>query len=381
MAAIDVPLPYFDALAEQLEMRAEQARVLTGSRPFRCFPPPVEVYDRVTAVEKALATYNRQVSGVPVSAQIEAVVRSEFLQFKAIAAELAQDAAGERLEQLRDAAVRTRGVPVGMLAQPIEDYESQRLAAARSNVGAGTLLGPLAMNTVNPAMMGCGGCGLMAAGANPAGGFQSVMALESDGSATFNVEGGSFTDSRSNATAEGLGLLSRESNVPRIYQAAQSYRGLDERFYGCLSLPGNLIFFLLFSIAVILHEDITNTYMIESGLRTHLSDGADDMNDRAGIWEWLESSILPRLFAQTDYLGQPYQNKTEWSRVLTYNQIVGPVIIEQQRSKKAWCNDGDGVTGDMYCYSQRTRSSAAFGSQEPCISNGFNLCCPSGLNS
>eukprot|EP00438_Fugacium_kawagutii_P024933 Skav213190 [mRNA] locus=scaffold2826:84137:88068:+ [translate_table: standard] len=149
-AAIDVPLPYFDSLAEQLEMRAEQ------------------VYERVTAVEKALATYNRQVSGVPVAAQIEAVVRSEFLQFKAIAAELAQ--AGERIEQLRDAAVRTRGVPVGMLARPAED-ESQRLAAAvRNNLtGGGTLLGPLAMSTINPALMGCGGCGMLGPGANPAG--------------------------------------------------------------------------------------------------------------------------------------------------------------------------------------------------------------------
>ncbi|CAE7533273.1 npp-10 [Symbiodinium natans] len=72
-AAIDVPLPYFDTLAEQLEARTKQ------------------IYERVNAVEKALATYNRQVSGVPVTSQIEAVVRSEFLQFKAIAAELTQD--------------------------------------------------------------------------------------------------------------------------------------------------------------------------------------------------------------------------------------------------------------------------------------------------
>ncbi|CAE7910511.1 npp-10, partial [Symbiodinium necroappetens] len=56
-AAIDVPLPYFDALAEQLEARTKQ------------------VYERVNAVEKALATYNRQVSGVPVTSQIEARVQ------------------------------------------------------------------------------------------------------------------------------------------------------------------------------------------------------------------------------------------------------------------------------------------------------------------
>jgi len=212
------------------------------------------------------------------------------------------------------------------------------------------------------------------------------MAFESDGSGLFENNGN--MESKSNGTAEALGLLGRESNVPRIYSAAQTYRGVakellgrkdpeavprdvmkrvvstqQERFYGCLSLPGNLVFFLLFSIAVILHEDITNTYMIESGLRTSLSDGADDMNDREGIWNWLESELLPKLFAQTDYLGQPYANKTQWSRVLTYNQLVGPAILSQQRSNRVWCNDGEGVSGDMYCYDQLTRSNTEFGSQ------------------
>ena len=37
----------------------------------------------------------------------------------------------------------------------------------------------------------------------------------------------------------------------------------------------------------------------------------------------LESSLLPKLFSQSDSLGQPLDNKTEWSRVLTYNQMVG----------------------------------------------------------
>ncbi|CAJ1327800.1 unnamed protein product, partial [Effrenium voratum] len=180
--------------------------------------------------------------------------------------------------------------------------------------------------------------------------------MSQEGSPTFNIDG--VSELKSNAT-EGLGLLSRESNVPRIYQAAQTYRGVarellgrkdpeavprdvlhrvvstqQERFYGCLSLPVSLLYFCLFSAAVILHEDITTVYMIESGLRTQLSDGAGDMTDRAGIWAWLESSLVPKLFAQTDYLGQPYVNKTEWSRVLTYNQVVGPVVIRQQRSQK-----------------------------------------------
>ena len=85
---------------------------------------PFQVHERAGAVEKALLTYNRQVSGVPVAAQIEAVVRSEFLQFKGLAAELAQ--AGERIEQLREAAVRSRGVPVGMPGAPSESAGAAR---------------------------------------------------------------------------------------------------------------------------------------------------------------------------------------------------------------------------------------------------------------
>lgn len=203
----------------------------------------------------------------------------------------------------------------------------------------------------------------------------------------FNVDSG--LEVKSTVTTEGLGLLGRESNVSRIHKAAEKYRGVarqllgrkdleavprgvmhrvittrQERFYGCLSLPVNLLFFLCFVIAVAMHEDITTVYMVESGLRTHLSDGSDDIGDIEGIWSWLEGELMPKLFLQSDSLGVPYQNKSMWSRVLTYNQVTGPVVLEQQRSTKTLCEDGEGVAGDMYCYGQRTSSRDSFGSNQ-----------------
>ncbi|CAK8985407.1 [F-actin]-monooxygenase MICAL2 (Molecule interacting with CasL protein 2) (MICAL-2) (mMical2) [Durusdinium trenchii] len=404
IAAIDVPLPYFDALAEQLEMRAEQ------------------VYDRVTAVEKALATYNRQVSGVPVSAQIEAVVRSEFLQFKAIAAELVQTLLEVCLvSTLEQVSLEDSSIPVGAcLARTLVEDSSVPILVEDSSVPilveacsvAKTLVEdssvpilaeacsaartPVEDSSVPIQVEACSAC-------------SAARTLVEDSSVPILAEAclaakTLVEDSSVPILAEACSAartLVEDSSVPILVEACSVARTLAEdssvpilvEACSVRTLVGDSLVPILVEVClvptlvevcsesscpidcrkrcldatgqkVILHEDITNTYMIESGLRTHLSDGADDMNDRAGIWEWLESSILPRLFAQTDYLGQPYQNKTEWSRVLTYNQIVGPVIIEQQRSKKAWCNDGDGVTGDMYCYSQRTRSSAAFGSQD-----------------
>merc|ERR1719181_368500 len=99
-AAIDVPLPYFETLACRFEDRAQQ------------------IWERVNAVEAALVAYSRQTSGVPVESQIEAVVRSQHAQFRALAAQVTQTA--ERLEQLREMAIRTKGVPVGMLARPTD---------------------------------------------------------------------------------------------------------------------------------------------------------------------------------------------------------------------------------------------------------------------
>lgn len=123
-ATIDVPLPFFETLAQHFAERLQQ------------------ICERVNAVDDALSSYSRQRSGVPVAVQIEAVVRSEHAQFRALAAQVAQLA--EHLEQLREAAIRTRGVPAGMLARPFENgmvVDQQMLMNHLMNNKGGMLLG------------------------------------------------------------------------------------------------------------------------------------------------------------------------------------------------------------------------------------------------
>mmetsp|Transcript_34603 Transcript_34603/g.62714 ORF Transcript_34603/g.62714 Transcript_34603/m.62714 type:complete len:749 (+) Transcript_34603:71-2317(+) len=185
---------------------------------------------------------------------------------------------------------------------------------------------------------------------------------------------------------EVLNLLRFENSVPGIESAADKYKGLARTLVGkkdqnavrkdlfekavvalqaknsgCLSLPFSVAMFMIYGAAVMAHEEITSVYMIESGLGGALADGADDISDIGSIWSWLEGSLVPSLFTQADSQGVPYENKTDWGRVLTYNYVTGPVVIEQFRSERAYCYNGEGILGDMLCWSQWKPSTATFG--------------------
>jgi hypothetical protein len=156
-------------------------------------------------------------------------------------------------------------------------------------------------------------------------------------------------------TAQDPNLIDRETlrevvNLQRV------------RFFGCLSLPFSLAFFLFFASSAYLHEDITNVYMIESGLRKVFSQKLAEVDDIPRMWEWIRNDTLaPELFDQTDVYGNPEPNKTFWSRVLTYNQLAGPLVLDQARSKKERCGGGKGIIGDMYCYPQTSSDTAPYG--------------------
>lgn len=111
-----------------------------------------------------------------------------------------------------------------------------------------------------------------------------------------------------------------------------------------------------------MHEDITNVYMIESGLRRALGKNLGTVKTIQNVWNWLRiETLLPTLFNQEDAHGAPLSNKTFWSRVLTYNQLCGPLVLEQSRSRKERCQDGEGIAGTMMCYPQKTESTESFG--------------------
>ncbi|CAK8986003.1 unnamed protein product [Durusdinium trenchii] len=234
IAAIDVPLPYFDALAEQLEMRAEQ------------------VYDRVTAVEKALATYNRQVSGVPVSAQIEAVVRSEFLQFKAIAAELVQTLLEVCLvSTLEQVSLEDSSIPVGAcLARTLVEDSSvpilvEACSAARTLVEDSSVPILVEACSVARTLAEDSSAPILAEACSVA------RTLAEDSSVPILVEACSV---RTLVGDSLVPILVEVCLVPTLVEVcSESSCPIDCR-KRCLDATGQ---------KVILHEDITNTYMIE----------------------------------------------------------------------------------------------------------------------
>lgn len=132
----------------------------------------------------------------------------------------------------------------------------------------------------------------------------------------------------------------------------------QERFYGCLSLPFTLAFFLAFALSANLHEDITNVFLIESGLRGQIGKGLGAVEDVPQTWNWINTSLVPTLFKQIDVNGRTFPSKTKWSRVLQYNQLQGPVLLEQLRSEKTPC---DGIASHMVCYPVQSQSKLQFG--------------------
>mmetsp|Transcript_28745 Transcript_28745/g.89588 ORF Transcript_28745/g.89588 Transcript_28745/m.89588 type:complete len:800 (+) Transcript_28745:98-2497(+) len=185
---------------------------------------------------------------------------------------------------------------------------------------------------------------------------------------------------------EGPRLLRARSSLERIERTAQAYSEkatelliqqdacyVDrdelgqvvvlqrERLYGCLSLPFSLAFFLLFALSAFLHEDITNVFLIESGLREQLGAGLSDVQSIQGVWDWINGSLVPKLFVQHDLLGAPILDKSLWSRVLMYNHLQGPMVMQQLRSEREPCNDGGGIAGAMVCYPVGTQSRSSFG--------------------
>eukprot|EP00929_Paragymnodinium_shiwhaense_P036927 TRINITY_DN19742_c0_g2_i1.p1 TRINITY_DN19742_c0_g2~~TRINITY_DN19742_c0_g2_i1.p1 ORF type:complete len:803 (+),score=194.52 TRINITY_DN19742_c0_g2_i1:133-2541(+) len=133
------------------------------------------------------------------------------------------------------------------------------------------------------------------------------------------------------------------------------------RTLGCLSLPFSVFFFLNFAFSAYMHMDITNVYIIESGLRQILSGGLQEVESIPDTWIWLRQDLFPKLFRQVDDLGHPFPDKKDWSYVLTFNQLQGPVVLQQHRSEKRPCSEQDEVLIGMQCYPEWTSSHSSFG--------------------
>jgi len=135
----------------------------------------------------------------------------------------------------------------------------------------------------------------------------------------------------------------------------------EKRNRGFVTLPFSLVFFMVFALTAFLHEDVSTVFVVESGLRKALGQGAGDIKTIQDTWEWLNGTIFPTVFRQTDFQGRPLEDKMEWSRILSYNSLMGALFMEQERSTKQLCEDESGIAADMYCYDTETSDTSAFG--------------------
>jgi len=189
-------------------------------------------------------------------------------------------------------------------------------------------------------------------------------------------------------------FLRRDSNLERIEEAARKYmynattyvvaeaatcldreillamvRETRKANLGLLSLPFSIAFFMLFAFSAFLHEDVTTVYEVESGVRSLFGAGAAEVSSPATAYQWLGETLLPAFFVQTDIRGKPIADKAQWHTALSYNHLVGPVVLEQERSTVEVCagktvgldNGGADLASDMLCYSSKTTDTSTYG--------------------
>ncbi|CAK9093624.1 Polycystin-2 (Polycystic kidney disease 2 protein homolog) [Durusdinium trenchii] len=116
-----------------------------------------------------------------------------------------------------------------------------------------------------------------------------------------------------------------------------------EKLLGCLMLPLAFMYFILFSASIMLHEDISDVYMIESELRANMDSIFDGVEDIDSLWDTLMGDFSQIFFTQTDMYGRAIQRPPAtatdkwgtWGQVGVYNQIQGAIRFQQTRRTAA----------------------------------------------
>ncbi|CAJ1337801.1 unnamed protein product [Effrenium voratum] len=140
------------------------------------------------------------------------------------------------------------------------------------------------------------------------------------------------------------------------------------KLLGCLMLPLAFMYFILFSASIMLHEDISDVYMIESEMRSQMDDIFSEVESIDGLWDALQGPFAEVFFKQTDMYNRPLAKSTsnenwgDWGRVNVYHQIQGAVRFQQTRrnarnfGKQFVCNS---VISCFLCRSNRGFQPAA----------------------
>lgn len=160
-----------------------------------------------------------------------------------------------------------------------------------------------------------------------------------------------------------------------------------------MRLPFTIFFFVIFAVSALVHENVTDSSMVQREVRGMLegttyegaavTSGHKDMFDidtKEDIYTYLREAIIP-LFINP--LGTP---REDVHRVLRYNQIIGGMLLQQVRRREVNCADeypnlgpfpSDGLANpiltDFSCYPWYTESDDCFG---PCTNQMVMGWCP-----
>mmetsp|Transcript_91430 Transcript_91430/g.167795 ORF Transcript_91430/g.167795 Transcript_91430/m.167795 type:complete len:935 (+) Transcript_91430:104-2908(+) len=151
----------------------------------------------------------------------------------------------------------------------------------------------------------------------------------------------------------------------------------SQRFAGCLMLPITILFFIFYAGAAVLHEDIAYTHLIESPFRDTFApmldeEGGESPDDYADVgtpilqgvltvenfWAFMSGTFVPTMFSDVDENGRALP-PSKYGRAFMYNQLLGAVVLEQQRSIVKVCEDE--LAEHMDCYPSKELSNANFG--------------------
>lgn len=120
----------------------------------------------------------------------------------------------------------------------------------------------------------------------------------------------------------------------------------------CLSLPLTIFFFVMFMLFFQQHYSTSFIHVQESNQRANFGLQAEEVNDIAGIYAYMKTSLIPYLWSTNTNPGAA-NYKPNYANGGEFQELMSGFIVRTQRSKMEDCSDE--IVKDHYkCFSQNT---------------------------
>mmetsp|Transcript_24764 Transcript_24764/g.39762 ORF Transcript_24764/g.39762 Transcript_24764/m.39762 type:complete len:891 (+) Transcript_24764:3-2675(+) len=197
-------------------------------------------------------------------------------------------------------------------------------------------------------------------------------------------------------------MLQRFTKNTRTVEKADVIRFVEEKQMERNSfgrLPFTIFFFVVYSMAILNHENVTDSGMVQREMRSMLegttfegvqyTSGHKDMSDidtKEDVYNYVREAVIPN-FLNDKNSGKPEE---DMNRVLRYNQLIGGLVLQQTRRKTVNCakeypnlgpfrddTEVNPLLIDFSCYPWYSESEDCFGvcanenATNPCTTPGW----------